>query len=90
MGRKDHLRVVFSFVGEAVTRTTIYIDGYNLYYSRLQGSAFKWLDMVALFRDHLIGAQDPSAVITAVKYFTSLVRANYARPGQASEEAQTQ
>ncbi len=82
--------MVFSFVGEAVTRTTIYVDGYNLYHSRLQGTAFEWLDLVGLFRGHVIRAQDPSAVITAVKFFTSPATANYARHGQASEETLTQ
>ncbi len=29
--------------------TAVYIDGYNLYYGRIRGTAFKWLDVVALF-----------------------------------------
>jgi hypothetical protein len=67
-----------------------YIDGYNLYYSRLRGTAFKWLDIVALFRDRILQVQDPSAQVTRVKFFTAPIKANYARHGQASEHAQAQ
>jgi hypothetical protein len=73
-----------------LTKTTIYIDGYNLYYSRLQGTGFKWLDVVTLFRDLILKVQDPAGEVTSVKFFTAPIKANYARPGPASEEAQTQ
>ena len=32
-------------------RTCIYVDGYNLYYGRLYGTEYKWLDVVALFSE---------------------------------------
>ena len=70
--------------------TNVYIDGYNLYYSRLKGTTFKWLDMVALFRDQIVLQQNPLAQVQVVKFFTSPVKASYARHGQASEHAQTQ
>ncbi|MGB4115900.1 MAG: NYN domain-containing protein [Polaromonas sp.] len=73
-----------------MAKTIIYIDGFNLYYSRLKGTAFKWLDLVALFRDQIVLQQDPSAQVHSVKFFTSPVKASYARHGQASEHAQTQ
>ncbi|KPU88366.1 hypothetical protein APR50_39400 [Variovorax paradoxus] len=73
-----------------MSKTTIYIDGYNLYYSRLQGTPYKWLDVVTLFRDQILAVQDPEAVVTAVKYFTAPVKANFARHGEASEHAQEQ
>jgi len=49
--------------------TIIYIDGGNLYYGQLRGTANKWLDLEAfsaklLNKDH---------AITAIKYFTSRV-----------------
>lgn len=80
------------FIGgeKNLTRTTIYIDGYNLYYSRLKGTPYKWLDIVALFRDRILRPQDPSAEVVAIKYFTAPVKANYARHGEASTQAQTQ
>ncbi|HHT9772358.1 TPA: NYN domain-containing protein, partial [Legionella pneumophila] len=30
-------------------RTTIYIDGFNLYYGCLKRTSYKWLDLKALF-----------------------------------------
>ena len=71
-------------------KTIIYIDGYNLYYSRLKNTPFKWLDIVVLFRDKILMAQDPSTEVIAVKYFTAPVMARYARHGAQSEQAQTQ
>jgi uncharacterized LabA/DUF88 family protein len=71
-------------------KTIIYIDGYNLYYSRLKDTPFKWLDIVRLFRDQILKQQDPSAEVVAIKYFTAPVMASYARHGVASEQAQTQ
>jgi len=79
--------VVFSHLAIAL-RTTVYIDGYNLYYSRLRGSPFKWLDVVALFRDAILAVQDPSANVVAVKFFTAPIKASYARHGADSESAQ--
>ena len=73
-----------------MAKTNIYIDGYNLYYSRLKGTAFKWLDLVALFRDQIVMQQDPDAQVHSIKFFTAPVKASYARHGQASEHAQTQ
>lgn len=73
-----------------MTRTALYIDGYNFYYSRLKGTPYKWLDLIALFRDRILLPQDPGTKLVAVKYFTSPVKAKYARHGKASEEAQTQ
>lgn len=72
------------------TKTIIYIDGYNLYYSRLKNTPFKWLDILVLFRDQILMPQDPSAEVVAIKYFTAPVMARYARHGTTSEQAQTQ
>lgn len=71
-------------------KTIVYIDGYNLYYSRLKNTPFKWLYIVVLFRDRILMAQDPSTEVIAVKYFTAPVMARYARHGAKSEQAQTQ
>ncbi len=73
-----------------MTKTNIYIDGYNLYYSRLKGTPFKWLDLAVLFRDNILQQQDPTAQVVCIKYFTAPIKASYARHGQASEHAQTQ
>ena len=81
---------LFTFWSRSLAKTIIYIDGFNLYYSRLKGTAFKWLDLAALFRDQIVMQQDPNAQVLSIKFFTSPVKASYARHGQASEHAQTQ
>ncbi|WP_230943580.1 MULTISPECIES: NYN domain-containing protein [Burkholderia cepacia complex] len=68
-------------------KTIVYVDGYNLYYSRLRGTSFKWLDLVALFRDHLLVGQDMGQLIK-VKYFTACAKADYATHGAAAQKAQ--
>jgi hypothetical protein len=65
-----------------LARTTTYIDGYNLYYSRLKGSPYKWLDIVTFFRDRILLSQDPDAELIKIKYFTAPVKASYARMEQ--------
>jgi len=63
-------------------RTRIYVDGYNLYYGRLKGTRFKWLDIVNLFEQQILPtvlfAPPPDAVARtmvllpcALKYFTA-------------------
>lgn len=68
-------------------KTAVYVDGYNLYYGRLRGSAFKWLDMPALF-DALLNTQDPTSVVEAVKFFTAPALGSFASHGQDSVDAQ--
>ncbi|WKB50543.1 NYN domain-containing protein [Eleftheria terrae] len=67
--------------------TAVYIDGYNLYYGRLRGTEFKWLDVVALF-DHILHVQDPGASVVAVKFFTAPALTRFASHGDASMQAQ--
>ena len=50
-------------------RTYVYVDGFNLYYGALKGTAWKWLDLVALFQIVLRQHHD----ILKVKYFTARV-----------------
>lgn len=68
-------------------RTAIYIDGYNLYYGRLRGTQYKWLDVVALF-GQMIRTINPSSQLIAVKYFTAPALTKFARHGEASMKAQ--
>lgn len=50
-------------------RTTIYIDGFNLYYGSLKGTPYKWLDLCALFDRVLpIGCRPVD-----IKYYTARV-----------------
>ena len=71
-------------------RTSVYIDGYNLYYSILRQSRYKWLDMVKLFSDHILHAQDPKLNLIGVKFFTSPVKAKFAAHGRDSVTAQNE
>ena len=50
-------------------RTVVYVDGYNLYYGLLRNTTLKWLDLVALFRNHVLatGKHSPS-IATLRKY----------------------
>lgn len=56
-------------IGGAVA-TYVYIDGFNLFYGCLKGSAYKWLDLEALCRRLL-----PSDDIQRIRYFTAIVEA---------------
>jgi uncharacterized LabA/DUF88 family protein len=69
-------------------KTAVYIDGYNLYYGRLRGSPFKWLDVVKLFEDLLI-QRDQHEQLEKVNLFTAPALANFATHGAASVEAQS-
>ena len=68
-------------------QTAVYIDGYNLYYGRIRGTEYKWLDVVALF-DRLLHEQNPDTEISAVRYFSAHCLANFATHGEASAQAQ--
>lgn len=52
-----------------VARTTLYIDGFNLYYRALKGTPFKWLDVKKL-AEQILATHNQ---ITCVKYFTARV-----------------
>lgn len=65
----------------------VYVDGYNLYYGRLRGTPYKWIDLVLLF-DRLLQKQDPSCRIDVVNYFSAFCLAKFATNGNASPLAQ--
>jgi uncharacterized LabA/DUF88 family protein len=56
-----------------MSRTNVYIDGFNLFYGALKGSPYKWLDLEALCHQLL-----PKDSIHRIRYFTAKVSA---RPG---------
>lgn len=72
---------------KAPARTAVYVDGYNLYYGRLRGSAFKWLDLVTLF-ERVLAARDQNEQLVKVTLFTAHALARFATHGQQSVEAQ--
>ena len=63
-------------------RTVVYVDGFNLYYGALKGSAWKWLDLVALFRNALQSHHE----ILAVKYFTARVSGTSTDPSKPQRQ----
>ena len=52
-----------------MSRTYIYIDGFNLYYGAVRGTPYKWLDLMAMCK----GILKPDHNVLRIKYFTALV-----------------
>ena len=52
-----------------MSRTIVYIDGFNLYYRALRGTAHKWLDIAALSE----AALPASCQIQRVNYYTARI-----------------
>ena len=67
-----------------------YIDGYNLYYSRLRGTSFKWLDLFALIDQQILRSQAPDVELVQLKYFTAPAKAKFATHGKQSEISQNE
>ncbi len=49
-------------------RIIVYVDGFNLYFRRLRNTPYRWLDLVALFKQKF-----PDDDVVAVRYFTARV-----------------
>ncbi|WP_256078667.1 NYN domain-containing protein [Massilia sp. YIM B04103] len=73
---------------KSARKTTVYVDGYNLYYGRLRGTPYKWLDLVQLF-DTMLAQRDQNESLEMVRFFTAPALANFASHGRASVEAQS-
>ena len=58
-------------------KTYVYIDGFNLYYGAIKGSAYKWLDLRKMCEFLL-----PKNDIVHIKYFTAKVSARAGDPDQ--------
>jgi len=89
-GRLFHIRRTHRVISNSTTTprsTAVYVDGYNLYYGRLRGTAFKWLDLVKLF-DDLLARRDQNEELTRLHLFTAPALATFATHGSASVEAQ--
>jgi hypothetical protein len=85
----SHLKEKFSVPSDKPSnKTAVYIDGYNLYYGRLRGTPFKWLDVVKLF-EALLAHRDQNEILGRVNLFTAPALATFATHGSASVEAQS-
>jgi NYN domain len=62
-------------------KTSVYIDGFNLYYGSLKGTPYKWLDPVALCRVMI-----PKNDVTSIKYFTARVSPRADDPDQPTRQ----
>jgi len=62
-------------------KTTVYVDGFNLYYGALKNTPYKWLDL-----DQLCSLLLPKNQIERIKYFTATVSARPHDPGQPTRQ----
>ncbi len=61
-------------------RARVYVDGFNLFYAALSGTSCKWLDLFALFQDHVL---EPGTTVEQVCYYTAPIKASAADDKQA-------
>lgn len=61
--------------------TTVYIDGFNLYYGALRGTPYKWLDLEALCQRLL-----PKDDLNRIRYFTARITARLGDPQQPQRQ----
>jgi hypothetical protein len=57
-------------------RVSVYVDGFNLYYRALRGTAYKWLNLQTLAHELL----DPADSVSAIRYFTARVSSRSGDP----------
>jgi len=64
-----------------VALTTVYIDGFNLYYGALKGTPYKWLDVAKLSQRLL-----PNDTIQRIYYYTARVSARPYNPSAPADQ----
>ncbi len=62
-------------MGIWILRTNFYIDGFNLYYLAVRGTAFKWLNLYQLCQ-----ALVPTHQVNRIRFFTTLVQGSTRNP----------
>ena len=82
IGRTAGQKPAVALCGPMRLDTHVYIDGFNLYYGLLKGSAYKWLDLER-FCDQLL----PRNTVTEIHYFTAKVDA---RPQDSAQPVRQQ
>jgi uncharacterized LabA/DUF88 family protein len=60
-------------------RTSIYVDGFNLYFGALKGTPYKWLNIKAMCQ----GLLNPDNDIRCIKYFSAHVSGSATDPDKA-------
>ena len=91
LGRKNRLFGGFFIYGDCIRRlpikTIAYVDGFNLYFGSLRGTAHRWLDLSALVK-RLCHEQNPDCELLSIKYYTADIKAKLSSHGEASCKAQ--
>ncbi len=64
-------------------RTNVYIDGFNLYFGAVKGTAYRWLNVQRMCELLL---PDPPHVIETIKYFTARISARPNDPQAPSRQ----
>ncbi len=64
-------------------KTIVYVDGFNLYYRALQGTQYKWLDLMRLCQATLPKA----CTISAINYYTARVSSQRSPTAPADQVA---
>jgi hypothetical protein len=67
--------------GRSGPSANVYVDGFNLYYGCLRGTAYQWLDISGLCRRLL-----PANPINHIRYFTSRVAARADAPNRPEQQ----
>lgn len=71
------------FVGLSMTyRTSVYVDGFNLYFGALKGTPYKWLNIRSLC-EYLL---EPHNQVNAIKYFTAFVSGTPTNPDKSQHQ----
>jgi uncharacterized LabA/DUF88 family protein len=71
------------FVGiEKIKRTSVYVDGFNLYYGALKGTPYRWFDFVTAVAQLLPLDHE----VMAVKYFTARAKPTKRDPRVAERQ----
>jgi uncharacterized LabA/DUF88 family protein len=83
------LGAAFSLFGIRMSvRTSIFVDGYNLYYGCIRNTTYKWLDIVT-WCDQMLAQRSQNEVASRVHLCTAYANGSFAGHGQASVEAQS-
>jgi uncharacterized LabA/DUF88 family protein len=67
-------------------RTSVYVDGFNLYFGCLKRTPYKWLDLAALCRNILL----PVHQVDRIRYFTAMVKPMVKGGGTCPEQVRQQ
>lgn len=69
-------------------RTTIYVDGYNLFYGCLKHTAYKWLDLRELLFNKIVRVQAPESELVQIRFYTADIKTKFATRGNQARTAQ--